>query len=192
MIYTSRYVSNDSRFERHGHKGGVLWFTGLSGSGKSTVAINTELSLFNKGYEVYVLDGDEMRDGLSSDLGFSHKDRSENIRRAGEVSAMFSRAGIVVIAAFISPYNLDRDNVRKAAGNYFHEIYIKASLDVCEDRDPKGLYARARSGEIPDFTGISAPYEVPENPDLVIDTANDDIDTCVRRLVTYVDSVLSL
>ena len=148
--------------------------------------------MFEKGYAVYVLDGDNIRHGLNADLGFSPEDRAENIRRVGEVAALFSRAGVVAISAFISPYRSDRARARVAAGSDFHEIYIKAPIEVCEERDPKGLYARARSGELREFTGISAPYEMPESPDLIVDTANHDVSACVAHVVAYVDSVLSI
>ena len=179
-------VSGEERQARAGHRGGVLWFTGLSGAGKSTLAIELERQLFAKGYSVYVLDGDNLRTGLNADLGYSHTDRTENIRRVGELAALFADAGTIVISAFISPYRTDRRQARDAAGDAFHEIYVKADVETCEKRDPKGLYRRARSGEIPDFTGISAPYEVPESPDFVVDTATNDISTCVDKLVRYV------
>ena len=185
-------ISTQVRTERHNHQGGVLWFTGLSGAGKSTLAVEVEQALFDGGYEVYVLDGDNVRHGLNADLGFSPEDRSENIRRIGEVAALFSRAGVVAISAFISPYRSDRARARAAAGDAFHEIHISAPIEVCERRDPKGLYARARAGELKEFTGVSAPYESPESPDLVVDTAIDDVETCVRKVVEYVESVLSL
>lgn len=184
-------VRPEARVERHQHRGGVLWFTGLSGAGKSTLAVEVERALFENGYEVYVLDGDNIRHGLNADLGFSPEDRSENIRRIGEVAALFSRAGVIAISAFISPYRSDRARARAAAGDDFHEIYIKASLEVCEQRDPKGLYARARSGDLKEFTGVSAPYEAPEMPDLIVDTAVHDVATCVEKVVDYVGSKLS-
>ncbi len=185
-------VSTDARVNRHEHRGAVLWFTGLSGAGKSTLAIEVERAMFEKGYEVYVLDGDNIRHGLNADLGFSPEDRSENIRRVGEVAALFSRAGIVAISAFISPYRSDRARARAAAGSDFHEVYIKAPIEVCERRDPKGLYARARSGELREFTGISAPYETPESPELTVDTATHDVAACVAQVIAYVDSELSI
>ena len=135
--------------------------------------------------QTYALDGDNIRHGLGADLGFSPADRTENIRRIGEVAALFADAGIIAITAFISPYRRDREMARKAAGTGFHEIYLEASLDVCERRDPKGLYARARRGEIPEFTGVSAPYEAPDKPELAIDTAPLSIEDCVRKLVDY-------
>eukprot|EP00439_Symbiodinium_sp_Y106_P089374 s1_g1910.t1 len=155
-------VGEDARTARNGHEGGVLWFTGLSGSGKSTLAVALEARLFEKGYQVFVLDGDNVRQGLTSNLGFSPDDRSENIRRVGEVAALFRQAGVIVISSFISPYRSDRDRARHAAYSSFHEVYIKADIETCIGRDPKGLYERAIKGEIPDFTGISAPYEAPE------------------------------
>ena len=188
----AHHVSAEARIQRHEHRGAVLWFTGLSGAGKSTLAVEIERALFERGYEAYVLDGDNIRHGLNADLGFSPEDRSENIRRVGEVAALFARAGIVAISAFISPYRSDRARARVAAGNNFHEIYIKASVEVCERRDPKGLYARARSGELKEFTGVSAPYEAPEAPDLVVDTSANDIASCVAQVVVYADSKLSI
>lgn len=185
-------VSIEARIKRHEHQGAVLWFTGLSGAGKSTLAVEVERAMFEKGYEVYVLDGDNIRHGLNADLGFSPEDRAENIRRVGEVAALFSRAGVVAISAFISPYRSDRARARAAAGSDFHEIYIKAPIEVCERRDPKGLYARARSGELREFTGVSAPYEMPESPDLIIDTATHNVAACVARVISYVDSVLAI
>ncbi|MGH6930474.1 MAG: adenylyl-sulfate kinase, partial [Dongiaceae bacterium] len=143
----SHRISADHRSARNGHRGGVLWFTGLSGSGKSTLALALEARLFAKGYHVYVLDGDNVRTGLNANLGFSPKDRAENIRRVGEVAGLFADAGFLVISSFISPYRADRERARAAAGSSFHEIYIQAPLAVCEQRDPKGLYRRARTGE---------------------------------------------
>lgn len=179
-------VAGAERKARAGHRGGVLWFTGLPGAGKSTLAIELERRLFAEGYSVYVLDGDNLRTGLNADLGYSHADRTENIRRVGQVAALFADAGIIAISAFISPYRADRRQARAAAADAFHEVYVKADVETCEQRDPKGLYRRARRGEIPDFTGISAPYEVPESPDFVVDTVADNVSTCVENLVGYV------
>ena len=179
-------VSVDARARRYGHSGGVLWLTGLSGSGKSTLAVAVERRLFNLGYQVYALDGDNVRHGLNADLGFSPEERAENIRRVGEVAALMSRAGMVVITAFISPYRSDRARARKATGEQFHEVFVKADLATCEARDPKGLYRKARAGEIAEFTGISAPYEVPEKPELEIDTAAMEVDASVEVIVDYV------
>ena len=183
-------VSAEKRADHNGHRGGVLWFTGLSGSGKSTLAIEVEQRLFRMGYQAYVLDGDNMRRGLNANLGFSPDDRAENIRRVGQVAALFADAGFLVISAFISPYLSDRTRARAATEDLgtgrFHEMYIHADLEECERRDPKGLYRRARSGEITDFTGISAPYEAPENPDMVIDTVAGSIDDCAKQIVDYI------
>ena len=179
-------VTLQDRIKRSGHTGGILWFTGLSGSGKSTLAIELERRLFNIGYNVYVLDGDNVRHGLSSNLGFSPEDRTENIRRIGEVASLFANAGFIVVAAFISPYQEDRDRAREASSDDFHEIYVKADLSLCESRDPKGLYQKARRGEIPEFTGISAPYEAPESPEFTIDTGELDVDKSVTALAEYV------
>jgi len=178
-------VSRDERAERRGHRGAVLWMTGLSGSGKSTLAMALERRLFERGMNVYVLDGDNIRAGINRDLGFSPDDRTENIRRVGEVAALFADAGIITIAAFISPLARDRQTAREAAGEAFHEIALTADLAACEARDVKGLYARARRGEIAEFTGVSAPYEAPEHPDLLLDTANDSFETNLERLVEF-------
>ena len=153
-------------------RGCVVWLTGLSGSGKTTIAQLLAHELAGAGRAAYVLDGDRLRAGLNSDLGFSPADRAENIRRAGHVAALFADAGIVAIAAFISPYRRDRDAARAAAAGDFVEVYLDAPIDVCQRRDVKGLYKRARAGELADFTGVSAPYEAPEHPDLRIDTSN--------------------
>lgn len=164
-------VTLQDRIIRSGHSGGVLWFTGLSGSGKSTLAIELERRLFNIGYNVFVLDGDNVRHGLSSNLGFSPEDRTENIRRIGEVAALFANAGVITLTAFISPYIKDRDFARShLAEGRFLECLVDSSLEICEDRDPKGLYKKARAGIIPQFTGVSAPYEYPENPELEVTT----------------------
>ena len=181
-------INREQRISANGHKGGVLWFTGLSGSGKSTLANELQLRLFQKGYQVYVLDGDNVRSGLNSDLGFAPEDRTENIRRVGESAALFADAGIIVITAFISPYKTDRDRARAASPNDYHCIHIKADVKTCEERDPKGLYKKARSGKIKEFTGISAPYEAPENADLVIDTSKYNVEESIELLAKYVDN----
>lgn len=185
-------IDRAERETRNGHKGGVLWLTGLSGAGKSTLALEVERALFAKGYHVYVLDGDNLRHGLNSNLGFSPNDRTENIRRVGEVAALFADAGFVCVSAFISPYREDRLRARAAAGDSFHEIHVKADLATCESRDPKGLYKRARLGEIPDFTGISAPYEEPEHPELVVDTASLNVADSAGLVLDYVARNLHL
>ena len=180
-------VTSDMRSAQNGHRGGVLWFTGLSGAGKSTLAVELERRLHQRGYHVYVLDGDNVREGLNANLGFSPEDRAENIRRVGEVAGLFADAGLIVITAFISPYRADRDRARGAAQVSFNEIYIKSDLATCEERDPKGLYQRARRGEIKEFTGISAPYEEPETPELVVDTSKADEETCMQELMQFVE-----
>ena len=184
-------VTDLQRAARNGHKGGVIWLTGLSGSGKSTLAVELENALFNAGYHAYVLDGDNIRHGLNANLGFSPEDRAENIRRIGEVAALFSRSGTIAITAFISPYRSDRDRARESAGGNFHEVYVKADVETCEKRDPKGLYKKARAGEIKEFTGISAPYEAPESPELVIDTTNTSVDASVQQILDYVKANFS-
>jgi len=182
----SHSVTPEMRAERFGHYGAVFWFTGLSGSGKSTLAVAVEKEIFNRGMNAYVLDGDNVRYGLNSDLGFSPEDRTENIRRVGEVAALQANAGTILLSAFISPYQEDRDRAREAAPQSFHEIYVKADLETCEGRDPKGLYKKARKGEIKEFTGIDSPYEPPTNPDMVVDTQSNDIDTCVEQIIDYI------
>jgi len=179
-------VPADERSRRNKHLGGVLWFTGLSGSGKSTLAIALERHLFEKGMQVYVLDGDNVRARLNRDLGFSPEDREENIRRIGEVAALFAEAGFLVISAFISPYRADRRQARVAAGELFSEVFVDADLETCERRDPKGLYKKARAGEILEFTGISAPYEKPETAEVTVDTAKYSVDKCIDQLADYV------
>lgn len=187
-IYTVEHpVQPQDHWQRTGHRGGVLWLTGLSGSGKSTVALGVEHALHGLGYQGYVLDGDNVRAGLNSDLGFSPEDRHENLRRIAEVAALFAQSGSLVVTAFISPYQADRDAARAIIGEGFHEVHIDAGLEVCEARDPKGLYKRARAGEIPNFTGISAPFEAPSKPDLVIDTALLDIGQSIHATLDHVE-----
>jgi bifunctional enzyme CysN/CysC len=190
-IFTVQHrVSEADRVRANRHRGGILWFTGLSGAGKSTLAIELEKALFGRGYQVYTLDGDNVRQGLSADLGFSHEDRTENIRRIGELAALFAEAGMIAITAFISPYRADRDRIRARHPRYFNEIFINAPLEVCEARDKKGLYRRARAGEVKEFTGISAPYEPPLGPELEIRTDRGDVSSCLAQLLAYVDASL--
>lgn len=186
IYHSDHLVSRDERERRNGHRGAVIWLTGLSGAGKSTLAMALERALFAQGASVYVLDGDNVRAGLNSDLGFSAADRAENIRRIGEVAALFAEAGTIVITAFISPMKRDREIARKAGGDRFHEVYVSADVETCEARDTKGLYKRARAGEISEFTGISAPYEPPDDAELTLDTAAATVDACVDELVAYV------
>ena len=180
-------VTLDQRTLMNGHLPGILWFTGLSGSGKSTLAQALQEDLFAKGYQVIVLDGDNIRHGLNRDLGFSAEDRSENIRRVGEVAALFAKAGFIVITAFISPYVEDRRRARNAAPEHFHTVFIDADIDTCESRDVKGLYAKARAGEIQNFTGIDDPFEPPEHSDLRLKTAELSVEDSIEKLQRYVE-----
>lgn len=180
-------VQFEDRCNNLGQKGMVLWFTGLSASGKSTIAVELEKALIEYGKAVYRLDGDNVRHGLNSDLGFSPEDRNENIRRIAEVAALFKDAGVITLSSFISPYQEARDFARERAGeNYFKEIYVKADVETCAKRDPKGLYEQAMNGEIDNFTGISAPYEEPENPDLVLDTRKLTVEECVKNVLELI------
>jgi adenylylsulfate kinase len=181
-------VPRETRERIHGHRGATLWLTGLSGSGKSTLSHRVEKKLIERGVFAYVLDGDNVRHGLNKDLGFSPEARVENIRRVAEVAKLFTEAGAIVITAFISPYRADRDLSRALfpTGD-FVEIHVAASLEVCESRDPKGLYKKARAGQIPDFTGISAPYEAPSAPELVVDTGAADVDACADQVLAYLE-----
>ncbi len=174
------------REKRSGHKGAIIWLTGLSGSGKTTLAKKLERRLFDKGCNVYMLDGDNIRDGLNSNLGFSDNDREENIRRIGEVAALFAKAGFIVITAFISPFKKDREKALNAYEESSYEVYLSCDLKTCEERDTKGLYKKARLGEIKDFTGIDSPYEVPQSPDYVVDTQNLSIEDSENGLYNFI------
>ena len=177
-------VSRDDREKKHGHKGATVWFTGLSASGKSTIAHHLEKLLYNRGCSTYVFDGDNVRHGLCSDLSFSEDARSENIRRIGEMSKLFVDAGIIALTAFISPKQSDRDRIRNLLGDgNFYEVFVDCPIEVCEQRDPKGIYKRARAGEIKNFTGISAPYDVPEDPHLIIKSAEEEAMDSARRVL---------
>ncbi len=181
-------VDREARAAAHGHRGAVLWFTGLSGSGKSTIGHRVERMLIECGAFAYVLDGDNVRHGLNSDLGFAPEDRVENIRRIGEVARLFADAGGLVLSAFISPYREDRDRVRGLMGpGEFIEVFVDTPLEICEARDPKGLYKKARAGEISTFTGLDAPYEVPENPEVHLETANLSVDEAAAQVIRYLD-----
>ena len=184
VVWHHATVTRARREALNGHRGAVIWFTGLSASGKSTLAHAVEESLHVMGCRTVVLDGDNVRHGLCRDLGFSLSDRAENLRRIGEVAKLFLEAGTIVLAAFISPLRADRESVRTMIPHGdFLEIYCDAPIDVCEKRDPKGMYARARRGEIAEFTGVSSPYETPNNPELRIDTANTHWDDCVAEIL---------
>jgi bifunctional enzyme CysN/CysC len=180
-------VSTSQRWRRNGHTGGILWLTGLSASGKSTLAMALELDLFDRNWQCVVIDGDNLRQGLCADLGFSPDDRAENVRRAGEMARMLAESGIIVIVALISPYQSDRDRIRRSAGSLFHEIWLSAGIDVCEARDPKNLYKKARAGEISEFTGISSSYEAPNAAELTIDTGTLDFQESLKVLRDYVE-----
>ncbi|MFZ5564225.1 MAG: adenylyl-sulfate kinase [Thermodesulfobacteriota bacterium] len=171
----------------NGHRGAIIWFTGLPASGKSTVAVALEEKLFERGCRTYILDGDNIRHGLNKDLGFSPEDRTENIRRIGEVAHLFCDCGILTMVAFISPYRTDRQAAREITKNdgSFIEVFVDCPLAACEQRDPKGMYQKARSGAIREFTGISAPYEPPENPEIRLDTATGSVDACVEIVIRY-------
>jgi adenylylsulfate kinase len=179
-------IGRMDRQAQAGHKSVILWFTGLSGAGKSTLAHAVEKALFDMGCRTYVFDGDNVRHGLCADLAFSATDRQENIRRVGEMSKLFLEAGVIALTAFISPFQQDRDRVRSLVKqDEFVEIYCQASLNICEKRDVKGLYAKARRGEIRDFTGISSPYEAPIKPELTLDTGTMPLEMCVNQVMAY-------
>ena len=184
IVWHEASVDRAARADKRGHRSAILWFTGLSGSGKSTLSNAVNAALFERGLATYVLDGDNVRHGLCKDLGFSDADREENIRRIGEVAKLFLDAGVIVLTAFVSPFQADRDKARDLveAGDFF-EIFCAADLDVCESRDPKGLYAKARSGAIKEFTGISSPYEAPDTPELKIDTGAQDLAESVNVVI---------
>ena len=177
-------VDRAARADQRGHRSAILWFTGLSGAGKSTLANAVNQALFERGLATYVLDGDNIRHGLCKDLGFSDADREENIRRIGEVAKLFLDSGVIVLTAFVSPFRADRDKARALVDDGdFIEIFCSADLSICEERDTKGLYAKARAGEIKEFTGISSPYEAPESPELSVDTGAAELDACVHQVV---------
>ncbi len=185
-VWHQATITRADRETLNSHKSVILWFTGLSGAGKSTLAHAVEDKLHKLGCRTFVVDGDNVRQGLCGDLGFSADDRVENIRRVGEVAKLFTEAGIITLTAFISPFRADRDRVRSLApAGDFIEVYCAADLSVCEDRDVKGLYKRARSGEIPNFTGISSPYEAPEAPELTVNTGTKDLSVCVDEVLSY-------
>ncbi|MHB8079045.1 MAG: adenylyl-sulfate kinase [Candidatus Krumholzibacteriia bacterium] len=188
ITWTDSIVSREQREAKQGHRGAVIWFTGLSSSGKSTLAQRLEQALFARGCRSYILDGDNIRHGLNRDLGFSPADREENIRRIGEVAKLFAEAGVIALTAFISPYRADRDKNRALVPDgEFVEVWCRCALAECERRDPKGLYRKARAGQIPEFTGISAPYEEPLQAELILDTDQLDADACVERLLGFLE-----
>ncbi len=184
VVWHHATVDRAEREAQNGHKSVILWFTGLSGAGKSTLAHAVEARLYEMSCHTFVIDGDNVRHGLCGDLGFSAVDRTENIRRVGEVAKLFIEAGVITLTAFISPFRADRDRVRQMVdANEFFEIYCKADLAVCEQRDVKGMYRKARSGEIAEFTGISSPYEAPEAPELILETGIKPLEACVDEVI---------
>jgi len=185
VVWHHASITRADREAQNGHKGAILWFTGLSGSGKSTLAHEVEVALHRQGCRTIVLDGDNVRHGLCGDLTFSDEDRKENIRRIGEMAKLFAEAGMIVLTAFISPFREDRARVRKLAPQDFVEIHCDCDISVCEERDVKGLYQKARAGEIKDFTGISSPYEAPEQPEIQVNTGADPLGECVGKVVEY-------
>ncbi|WP_046180248.1 adenylyl-sulfate kinase [Domibacillus sp. A3M-37] len=186
IVWHEQSLTKEERRQKNKHHSAVLWFTGLSGSGKSTVANAAARRLFDLGVSTYVLDGDNVRHGLNKDLGFSDEARKENIRRIGEVAKLFVDGGQLVFTAFISPFREDRDTVRALLEkDEFIEVFVECPIEKCEERDPKGLYKKARAGEIPEFTGISSPYEAPEKPELVLNTDRYTVEECVDQLVDY-------
>ena len=189
IIYHAASVTRERRNQLNNHKSVVIWFTGLSGSGKSTLAHSVEEVLFSKGCKTFVLDGDNVRHGLTSNLGFSNEDRKENIRRIGEVTKLMMEAGLIILTAFISPFREDRIAVRNLISDGdFIEIYCKASLETCEARDIKGLYKRARLGEIKNYTGINSPYEIPDNPELIIDIDKEVLEESVSKIISFLQT----
>src|SRR6187399_663353 len=188
IVWHQGTVTRADREKINGHKACTVWLTGLSGSGKSTIAVDLEKRLCERGVRAYILDGDNIRHGLNKNLGFSPEDRTENIRRIGEVAKLFTDAGTVAITAFISPYRADRDQVRALMkGGDFIEVYVDCPVEVCEQRDVKGLYKKARAGEIKEFTGISAPYEAPTKPELTINTAGQSVEASANQILAYLE-----
>ncbi|HWK24625.1 MAG TPA: adenylyl-sulfate kinase [Ureibacillus sp.] len=189
IVWHDASISKNERKEKNNHSSFILWFTGLSASGKSSIANSLARELFERGNQAFVLDGDNIRHGLNKDLGFDENSRKENIRRIGEVSKLFVESGQIVLTAFISPYQEDRDTVRALVEDgEFIEVFVKCSVEECERRDPKGLYKKARNEEIKNFTGISAPYEAPVNPEIVVDSENYSVEECTEQLIQILTS----
>ena len=188
IVWHQGAVNREDRQRLNGHRGCTVWLTGLSGAGKSTIAVDLEKRLLERGVRTYILDGDNVRHGLNKNLGFSPEDRTENIRRIGEVAKLFTDAGMVALTAFISPYRADRDQVRglMAAGDFI-EVFVDCPVDVCEERDVKGLYKKARAGEIKEFTGVSAPYEAPLRPELTLDTSAQSVEESAKQILAYLE-----
>jgi adenylylsulfate kinase len=188
IVWHQGAITREDRQQLNGHRGCTVWLTGLSGSGKSTIAVEVEKRLLERGVRTYILDGDNVRHGLNKNLGFSPEDRTENIRRIGEVAKLFSDAGLVALTAFISPYRADRDQVRAIMQpGDFIEVFVDCPVEVCEQRDVKGLYKKARAGEIKEFTGISAPYEAPSKPEMVIETSGQSVEKSALQILAYLE-----
>jgi adenylylsulfate kinase len=188
IVWHQGAITRDDRTQLNGHRGCTVWLTGLSGSGKSTIAVQLEKHLLERGVRTYILDGDNIRHGLNKNLGFSPEDRTENIRRIGEVAKLFTEAGLVTLTAFISPYRADRDQVRSIMQEGdFVEVFVDCPVEVCEERDVKGLYKKARAGEIKEFTGISAPYEAPAKPELTILTAGQSVEASAQQIIEHLE-----
>jgi adenylylsulfate kinase len=188
VVWHENLVSRNDRNRINKHRSGIVWFTGLSAAGKSTIAHHLEKELFDRGIRAYVLDGDNVRHGINVNLGFTREDRRENLRRIAEVARLFADAGLVVLSAFISPFREDRDFVREIVGvDNFFEVYVKCPVEVCEKRDPKGLYKKARAGIIRNYTGVDSPYEEPESPDLIIDTNDLDVESSVQSVLALLE-----
>jgi adenylylsulfate kinase len=188
IVWHQGAVTRADREQMNGHKGCIVWLTGLSGSGKSTIAVDLEKRLWERGVRAYILDGDNIRHGLNKNLGFSPADRTENIRRIGEVAKLFTEAGMVALTAFNSPYRADRDQVRALMQpGDFIEVHVECAVEVCEQRDVKGLYKKARAGEIKEFTGISAPYEAPLTPEMKIDTSGQSVEASALQILAYLE-----
>jgi adenylylsulfate kinase len=188
IVWHQGAITRDDRTQLNGHRGCTVWLTGLSGSGKSTIAVQLEKHLLERGVRTYILDGDNIRHGLNKNLGFSPEDRTENIRRIGEVAKLFTDAGLVTLTAFISPYRADRDQVRAIMREGdFVEVFVDCPVEVCEERDVKGLYKKARAGEIKEFTGISAPYEAPAKPELTILTAGQSVEASAQQIIEHLE-----
>lgn len=192
IIPHDHHIKRLDREKLFGHKPLVIWFVGLSGSGKSTLASALEYHLHQKGHKTYILDGDNIRAGLNNDLDFSEESRQENIRRISEVSKLFVDSGTIVLTAFISPFKEDREKARAVVGDSFFEVYVDCPIEVCEQRDVKGLYKKAREGKIKHFTGISSPFEIPDKPDIAVDTANQSLEDCLIELIDVIEPKVKL